>query len=177
MLYNYPIGTIAQPHNVINLYSTTYNIMEKNFIRVRSVKDIVISLTLTLSGIVLVALPTSTGINISGFFLLLMGLLLFFTLKSSYKDEKGDVKYSKKEMYFEGCRRDELSSAISRQNCKCKVNLSDENKGNTLRLDIYYSRQAGKAYMQVFEYIPYRYEPYSNIYEHEFANVSELIEK
>ena len=151
--------------------------MEKNFIRVRSAKDICISLTLSLSGIALVVLPTSTGINILGFFLLLIGILLSFTLKSSYKDEETGIKYSKKERYFEGCRRDELSSAISNRNCKCKVALSEENKGNSLRLDIYYSRQAGKAYMQVFEYIPYKYEPYSNIYEHEIANVTELIEK
>lgn len=151
--------------------------MEKNFIRVRSTKDIIISTALTLSGIVLVALPTSTGINILGFLLLLIGILLYFTLKSLYKDEETGIKYTKKERYFEGCRRDELSSAISRQNCKCKVNLSGENKGNSLRLDIYYSKQAGKAYMQVFEYIPYRYEPYSNIYEHEIVNVVELIEK
>lgn len=151
--------------------------MEKNFTRVRSAKDIIVSSTLTLSGIVLVALPTSTGINILGFFMLLIGLLLFFTLKSSYKDEETGMKYHKKERYFEGCRRDELSSAISRKNCKCKVDLSEENKGNTLRLDIYYNKQAGKAYMQIFEYIPYRYEPYSTLYEHEVANVTELIEK
>ena len=151
--------------------------MEKNFIRVRSVKDIIISTALTLSGIVLVALPTSIGINILGFFMILIGLLLFFTLKNSYKDEETGIIYHKKEKYFEGCRRDELSSAIARRNCKCKVDLSAENKGSTLRLDIYYNKQAGKAYMQIFEYIPYRYEPYSTLYEHEVANVSELIEK
>ena len=151
--------------------------MEKHFTRVRSTKDIIISTALTLSGIVLVSLPTSTGINILGFILLLIGILLYFTLKSSYKDEETGIKYTKKERYFGGCRREELSSAISKQNCKCKVNLSEENKGNSLRLDIYYSKQSGKAYMQVFEYIPYRYEPYSNIYEHEIVNVIELIEK
>ena len=151
--------------------------MEKNFIRVRSAKDIIISSILALSGIALVGLPTSTGISILGFFLLLIGILLYFTLKSSYQDEETGIKYSKKEWYFGGSRRDELSSAISRQNCKCKLNISEEDKGNSLRLDIYYSREAGKAYMQVFEYVPYRYEPYTNIYEHEIVNISELIEK
>lgn len=151
--------------------------MEKNFTRVRSAKDIIISSILALSGIALVALPTSTGISILGFFLLLIGILLYFTLKSSYQDEETGIKYSKKEWYFGGSRRNELSSAISRQNCKCKLNLSEEDKGNSLRLDIYYSREAGKAYMQVFEYVPYRYEPYTNIYEHEIVNISELIEK
>lgn len=151
--------------------------MEKKFIRVRSTKDVVLSSLITIAGVVLFILDFSIGIRILGFFMILIGLLLFFTLKSSYKDEDTGIKYHKKERYFEGCRRDELSSAISRKNSKCKVDLSKENKGNTLRLDIYYNKQAGKAYMQIFEYIPYRYEPYTNLYEHEVANVTELIEK
>lgn len=151
--------------------------MEKNFIRVRSTKDAIISVIITVVGAVLFIIDFSIGIRILGFFMLLIGLLLFFTLKNSYKDEETGIIYHKKEKYFEGCRRDELSSAISRRNCKCKVDLSKENKGNTLRLDIYYNKQAGKAYMQIFEYIPYRYEPYSNLYEHELVNVVELIEK
>ena len=151
--------------------------MEKNFIRVRSAKDIIISTLVTIVGIILFVLQASTGINILGFFLMLIGMLLFSTLKSCYKDKDTGIRYCKKERYFEGCRRDELSSAISKRNCKCKVDLSKENLGNTLRLDIYYNKQAGKAYMQIFEYIPYRYEPYSNLYEHELVNVIELIEK
>ena len=151
--------------------------MEKKFIRVRSTKDVVLSSLITLAGVVLFILDFSIGIRILGFFMILIGLLLFFTLKSSYKDEDTGIKYHKKERYFEGCRRDELSSAISRKNSKCKVDLSEENKGNTLRLDIYYNKQAGKAYMQIFEYVPYRYEPYSNLYEHEVVNITELIEK
>ena len=151
--------------------------MEKKFIRVRSTKDVVLSSLITLAGVVLFILDFSIGIRILGFFMILIGLLLFFTLKSSYKDEETGIKYHKKERYFEGCRRDELSSAISRKNSKCKVDLSEENKGNTLRLDIYYNKQAGKAYMQIFEYVPYRYEPYSNLYEHEVVNITELIEK
>ena len=151
--------------------------MEKKFIRVRSTKDVVLSSLITLAGVVLFILDFSIGIRILGFFMILIGLLLFFTLKSSYKDEETGIKYHKKEKYFEGHKRDELSSAITRRNCKCKVDLSEENKGNTLRLDIYYNKQAGKAYMQIFEYIPYTYEPYSALYEHEVANVTELIEK
>ena len=151
--------------------------MEKNFVRVRSTKDSIISVIITVTGAILFVLDFSIGIRILGFFMLLIGLLLFFTLKSSYKDEETGIKYHKKEKYFEGHKRDELSSAIARRNCKCKVDLSEENKGSTLRLDIYYNKQAGKAYMQIFEYIPYTYEPYSALYEHEVANVTELIEK
>ena len=51
--------------------------MEKNFIRVRSTKDITISLTLTIAGGVLVALPTATSVNILGFFMIFAGIIAF----------------------------------------------------------------------------------------------------
>jgi hypothetical protein len=44
--------------------------MQKTFIRVRSAKDITIFSTLIILGSVLVALPTSAGINIAGFFMI-----------------------------------------------------------------------------------------------------------
>lgn len=151
--------------------------MEKNFIRVRSAKDIIIVVSFIIVGTILITLPDSASVNIFGFFLLFAGMLLGFILKSGYMDEDTGNRYSKKERYFEGRKREEISSAISRQNSRCKLNLDEENKGTTLRLDVYYSKKTGKAYVQVFEYVPYKYEPYSRLYEHELANVYELIEK
>ena len=60
--------------------------MEKNFIRVRSTKDITISLTLTIAGGVLVALPTATSVNILGFFMIFAGIILFLMLRTGYKE-------------------------------------------------------------------------------------------
>ena len=74
--------------------------MEREFIRVRSVKDIVISSLLLIAGTVLVFLPTSDSINIAGFFMLLTGLLLFFVLKSAYKDNVSGEIFTKKERFF-----------------------------------------------------------------------------
>lgn len=53
--------------------------------------------------------------------------------------------------------------------------LSEEDKGNALRLDIYYSQASGKAYLQLFEYVPYAYQSCSKMYESELSNVSKLI--
>lgn len=41
--------------------------MEKTFIRVRSAKDIITSVSLIIIGAALVTLPTGAGINIAGF--------------------------------------------------------------------------------------------------------------
>lgn len=62
------------------------NQMEKTFIRVRSIKDITIFTSLIVLGSVLVALPTGTGVNIAGFFMIFAGIILSLMLKTAYKD-------------------------------------------------------------------------------------------
>ena len=61
--------------------------MEREFSRVRSIKDILISSLLIISGCVLVTLPTSESINILGFFLIGTGIILAIFLRSGYKDQ------------------------------------------------------------------------------------------
>ena len=55
------------------------------------------------------------------------------------------------------------------------IDLTQVDKGRSIRLDVYYSKSTGKAYLQLFEYIPYRYEPCSKTYEHEVEKVYKLI--
>lgn len=147
--------------------------MEKTFNKVRSTKDIVISAGLAAAGCVLVALPTSTSINILGFFMLFAGILLFLMLRSGYKEVETGEKFCKTERYFSQTLRAELAEKIVSK--PQTVNLSEEDKGNALRLDIYYSRKTGKAYIQIFEYIPYKYEPCSKQYEYALSEVTNLI--
>ena len=146
--------------------------MEKTFNRVRSIKDITTFVSLIVLGSILIALPTSTSINITGFFLIFAGLILALVLKTGYADENGG-KYQKKERYFQQAMNAEICSAIaSKPN---SINLSEEDKGNAVRLDIYSCKSSGKAYIQLFEYVPYRYEPCSKMYEYELSKVSKLI--
>ena len=147
--------------------------MEKTFNKVRSTKDIVISAGLAAGGCVLVALPTSTSINILGFFMLFAGILLFLMLRSGYKEVETGEKFSKTERYFSQTLRAELAEKIASK--PQTVNLAEEDKGNALRLDIYYGRKTGKAYIQIFEYIPYKYEPCSKQYEYALSEVTNLI--
>ncbi len=147
--------------------------MEKNFTRVRSIKDIVISCGLAIIGCILIALPTATSINVLGFFLIFTGILLFALLKTSYKDEDTGLKYCKTERYFAQAERPSLLEMIcSNPN---EIDLGKEDKGNAVRLDIYYSKRSGKAYLQVLEYIPYKYEPCSKIFEHQISDISKIL--
>ena len=149
--------------------------MEREFIRVRSAKDIFITLILIAAGGIMVALPTSQAINVAGFFLIFAGLLLGIILKTGYKDTESGINYFKKERFFAQSLRDDIACKIE-SNLK-GINLAEEDKGNGLRLDIYYSKAAGKAFIQLFEYIPYKYEPCTKMYEHTLTDAAELSRK
>lgn len=147
--------------------------MEKNFIRVRSAKDIIVFALLIILGSTLVALPTSTAVNITGFFMIFAGIILALVLRTGHKDVETGVKYQKKEHYFQQAMHSSISSAIAAK--PEAVDLGEAEKGNALKLDVYYSKASGKAYLQLFEYVPYKYEPCSKVYEYEIAEVAKLI--
>ena len=147
--------------------------MEKTFVRVHSVKDIVISLSLIVSGSILVALPTGTGVNVAGFFMIFAGLLLGLFMKTGYKDTASGERFMKKEHYFQQAMNAPISSAL--QSDPESIDLGEADKGNAVKLDIYYSKSTGKAYLQLFEYVPYKYEPCSNMYEHEVSKIGKLL--
>ena len=149
--------------------------MEKNFCRVYCAKDLVIILALSIGGIILVSIPTPVSVNILGFFMLLTGILLGIFMKSGYKDAETGVRYYKTEHFFPAKKREILAEAIG-GNLR-KLDLADENTGNSLRMDVYYSPKSGKAYIQIFEYIPYKYEPYTMMHEHSIECANKLINK
>ena len=147
--------------------------METQFVKVRSVTDIAVSVLLIASGFILLLLPTDAGINIVGFFLIFTGIILLLSVRSAYKNPLTGEKYKKKEHYFQQDMHPLIASVLA--TAPDSIDLSKAQKGQTVKLDIYYSRATGKAYLQLFEYIPYKYEPCSDIYEHEVAKVEKLI--
>ena len=74
--------------------------MENQFCRVRSAQDIIISVSLIVVGFVFMFLPYGTGLNIGGFFLILIGALFLALFKSHYKELETNHVYEKKEFYF-----------------------------------------------------------------------------
>ncbi len=147
--------------------------MEKEFSRVRSAQDIIISLILVAAGAVLVALPTSGSVNILGFFLILAGLVLILVLKTAYRLDGTKETYRKSEKFFPQSKKDSFTNAL--KTSPDTVDLTEENKGNGLRLDVFYSHKTGKAYCRLYEYIPYRYEPCTPYFEYGVDKVAKLL--
>lgn len=70
--------------------------MERKFIKTRSLKDIIIFTSIFLVGCYLVMPSNGTNANIGGYILIITGIILAFTLKSSYKHFHSGEKFQKK---------------------------------------------------------------------------------
>lgn len=129
--------------------------MNKEFLKVRTMTDITISSILLISGIILVSLPTSDSVNIFGFVAFISGILLLAILKTGRQDIETKERYCLKNRYFPKSRKSEILNAI--ENNIDNIDNSGENNDG-LRMDIYYNKQNHKAFIDLFEYVPYNYE-------------------
>ena len=129
--------------------------MEKEFSRVHSATDIIISLILVAGGCTLL-IPNTTSINVLGFFMIITGLVLALVMRTGYKDKETGERFRKTEKFFPAHCKDSISKAIV--SSPDKVDLSEENKGNGLRLDTFFNTRTGHVFCRLYEYIPYRYQ-------------------
>lgn len=149
--------------------------MEQRFIKIRSAKNIITFASFILTGILLAILPDNVGANMGGYTLIVIGIILSQILKSDYCDKRSLKRYYKRQLYFGIAQKSELQSAIA--STPNAIDISSEGSGQTLRLDIYFSPQANRASMQLFEYVPHEYCPCSEIHDYDLAEIKQLIHK
>ena len=109
----------------------------------------------------------------SSAFMIFAGIILAFVLRTGYQETESGEKFILKEYYFQHAMKAPIYNAL--ESSPESIVLDEADKGNAIKLDIYYSKSSGKAYIKMFEYIPYRYEPCSKLYEYELAKVEKLI--
>ena len=147
--------------------------MEKKFIRVRQLKDIVIFFLLIIIGCLMTSVTEIIGVNVVGFVIIISGFVYAFVLRDVYKDVETGEKYLRKELLFKQEMKYAILSVIG--SAPETIKISEEGKGQVVRLEIYYGKTSGKAYLQLFEYVPHQYEPCSDIYEYETNRIKKLI--
>ena len=147
--------------------------MENRFNRIHSVKDIVLSVVLFAAGIVCIVVPDSVPVNIVGYTLAIAGLILFFVMKTAFKDAETGETLKKTEKYFPASKSESVLKALSTD--PDSIDMNEENKGNGLKVDTYYSTKTGHVFVQLFEYIPYKYEPCSPVYAYDISRAQKLI--
>lgn len=147
--------------------------MKNKFIRVRSTKDIVISAALLILGVALVVLTNIESANISGYMLIIVGLVLLLVLKTAYRDEETKAKYFKKDIFFLREMKDSIIKAL--ESSPEKIDMSQAGKGQVLLLRVYYSKSAARAYMQLSEYVPHEYKPCTEVCVYDISQVECLL--
>lgn len=147
--------------------------MEKQFNRVRSTRDIIVSLSIIAAGAILVGLPTPVSVNITGFFMIFAGLLLIFILQTGHKDSETGEYFKKKELFFPQNMKDRLMDGLKAENLS--EIIKEENKGNGLRVDIFYRKSDERAYVRLYEYVPYKYLPATPFKEYSQNSIKALI--
>lgn len=145
--------------------------MENIFKKVHSTMDIIISLLFVIAGVVLIVLFKQVSIIILGAFLAAVGIVLFLTLRTSCKYVETGEKFKKKIKYFDSANRVAILHTL--QNEPEKMNLENEGKGTSMRMDIYYNKK--HAYIQLFIYVPHEYETFSELMEFKTAQISGLL--
>lgn len=144
--------------------------MNKEFIKVRTATDIAISFSLLALGILLIVLPAPASARFCGFLLLIVCAALLAILKTGWQDPKTKERYCKKEIFFpRGCKAEVLDALENH------TDISGEAKGEGLMMEIYYSKQSRKAFISLFEYVPYSYKPVSPTFEYTIDEVTKLL--
>lgn len=147
--------------------------MKNKFIRVRSTRDIVISAALLILGVALVVLTNIEAANISGYMLIIVGLVLLLVLKTAYRDEETKAMYFKKDIFFLREMKDSIIKAL--ESSPEKIDMSQAGKGQVLLLRVYYSKSAARAYMQLSEYVPHEYKPCTEVCVYDISQVEGLL--
>lgn len=149
--------------------------MDQRFIKIRSIKDIIIFTSFIIVGILLAILPENIGANMGGYTLIVIGIILSGILKSDYCDKSTLKRYYKRQLYYSIEHKNQLQSAVASN--PSSIAISEDGTGQTLRLDIYFSHDADRASLQLFEYVPHEYSPCTDTFECNIRDIKQLITK
>lgn len=147
--------------------------MEKEFERVRSLRDIIISAAMAAVGIVLIILPTSVSVNIFGTCLAVPGLLMLLFLKTDYRDVETGVHFRRFIKYYPASRKAEILSALKTD--PSQMDWSEKSVSDGLMLDVYEGREKSLVYARLSEFVPYSYEPCSEWFQYDESKAAALV--
>ncbi len=132
--------------------------MEKEIRRVRSAKDIVISLLFAVAGIAAIILGTAS-IFILGVVLLVFGMILFVFLRSDYIVGAEKTCCRKITIDCANANKESVAAFISNETSKFEPG---EGTGGAI-LYVYVAKDKSCGYAQLIEFSQYQYRPYTDI--------------
>ena len=144
--------------------------MEIKFKKVHTAKDLIISAIVLAAGIGLYFVNAGLGAVIA-----VCGLLMLLFYKDGYKRDGEGIVLQKKAFDIAHSCRDSLKGFLEGKDVEPEVNTSLN--GGVIRLEAYYNADAATAYVQLFDFSNYTYEPATGIVELRGPKAEKLIGK
>ena len=144
--------------------------MEIKLKKVHTAKDLAISATILAAGIGLYFVNAGLG-GVIG----ICGLLMLLFYKAGYNRAGEGIVLKKKALDVAHTCRDSLKGFLEGKDVEpvIKTNLN----GGVIRLEAYYNTDAAIAYVQLFDFSNYTYEPATGIVELRGPKADKLISK
>ena len=144
--------------------------METIFRKVHTGKDLLISGIITLAGIGLYFWIAGLGSVIG-----VCGLLMLLLYKTGYKaNEEGPVLTRKAFDVAHSCRQS-IKDYLDGKDVTPELNLPGA--GGVVRLEVYFNKEAGIAYAQLFDFSNYTYEKATEMVELYRPHADKLLSK
>ena len=144
--------------------------METHFKRVHTNRDLIDSCIAIIAGIGLYFVLPGLGI-----FFAAGGLLMLLFYKAGYKAEANGPVLRKKTMEVAHHCRQSIIDYLDGKDVEPRLDHSGA--GSVLRLEVYYSKEAGVAYAQLFDYINYSFQKATELVELHSPQADRLINK
>ena len=133
--------------------------METKFKRVHTPKNIITSIVVLAAGIGLYFVQAALGI-----FLIICGILMLLFFKSGYKKVgDGNTVLTKMSMDVASEYRQSIIDFLNGMDVEPVINK--KGLGGIDLLEIYFNRETGVAYAQLFVFSNYQYKPETEIFE------------
>lgn len=144
--------------------------MEIKFKKVHTAKDLIISILVIAAGVGLYFVNEGLG-GVIG----VCGLLLLLFYKAAYKGIGDDTLLTKKALDVASSCRNSLLDYLNGKDVEPEV--QQPGAGGVVRLEVYYNKEAGVAYAQLFNFSNYTYEAATDMVELHSPKADKLINK
>lgn len=141
--------------------------MEIKFKNIHTAKDLMISLGILLSGVALFFVNAGLGAVIAIF-----GLVLLLVYKKGYRAD--GTRFLRKDLELNKACRTSVAEYLSGMDVKPEI--LEGNEGGSVRLLVYYNREEGRAFAQLFDYKDYDYHPATEMVELRRPKVDKLLD-
>ena len=144
--------------------------MEIKFKKVHTAKDLIISTLVIAAGVGLYFVNEGLGFVIG-----VCGLLLLLFYKAAYKKVGDDTLLTKKALDVASSCRNSLLDYLNGKDVEPDV--QQPGAGGVVRLEVYFNKEAGVAYAQLFNFSNYTYEAATDMVELHSPKAEKLINK